>query len=335
MWNMYGLQLAPRSASELQPVLMNTVFSRFATWPIARPDADEISPMIIATLSRSIRRSALAEAVCGLTESSITSSILRPITPPASLISSAASFTPMTAYSPSGPRKPVSGVRCPMRMASACARTIAGMPTPASTAEPAALLMSVRRDRLELMAFLPSNSFMRFELAANVRVRRRLPPLLPTIAAARVAPPSALLATKCMYHSRSCDSQLAGDDREDRHQPQYQRSRSRRSGRAEKDAGRCHPRRMRADRDAYRLRARYLWRVHGDPRQRGGKVLPDVRGPGPGQAHPHGRRSRRRRQAASGTERVHRTSRASVRVLHARFPDADGERAGNESRPHG
>ena len=26
MWNMYGLQLAPRSASELQPVLMNTVF---------------------------------------------------------------------------------------------------------------------------------------------------------------------------------------------------------------------------------------------------------------------------------------------------------------------
>ena len=78
MWNMYGLQLAPRSASELQPVLMNTVLSRFATWPMARPEADEISPMIIATLSRSIRRSALAEAVCGLTESSMTSSILRP-----------------------------------------------------------------------------------------------------------------------------------------------------------------------------------------------------------------------------------------------------------------
>ena len=28
MWNMYGLQLAPRSASELQPVLMNTVLVR-------------------------------------------------------------------------------------------------------------------------------------------------------------------------------------------------------------------------------------------------------------------------------------------------------------------
>jgi carbon-monoxide dehydrogenase small subunit len=35
------------------------------------------------------------------------------------------------------------------------------------------------------MAFLPSNSFMRFELGADFRVRRRLPPLLPTIAAAR------------------------------------------------------------------------------------------------------------------------------------------------------
>src|SRR5262245_10239170 len=100
MWNMYGLQLAPRSASELQPVLMNTVLSRLATWPIASPEADEISPMIIATLSRSIRRSALAEAVCGLTESSMTSSILRPITPPLALISPIASLTPITAYSP-------------------------------------------------------------------------------------------------------------------------------------------------------------------------------------------------------------------------------------------
>ena len=145
MWNMYGLQLAPRRASELQPVLMNTVLSRFATWPMASPEADEISPMIIATLSRSMMRSALAEAVCGLTESSITSSILRPMTPPAALTSSWASLTPIWAYSPSGPRKPVSGVRCPMRMASACAVTTAGMPMPASAAEPAALFKRVRR----------------------------------------------------------------------------------------------------------------------------------------------------------------------------------------------
>src|SRR5262249_38200038 len=204
MWNMEGLQLAPRSASELQPVLMNTVFRRFATWPIASPDADEISPMIIATLSRSIRRSALAEAVCGLTESSITSSILRPITPPASLISSAASFTPMTAYSPSGPRKPVSGVRCPMRMASVCARTIAGMPTPASTAEPTARLMSVRRDRLEFMAIPPFEQ----RSAGCAACGRSRPSALAAILRQSLRPPGtgvfALLATKCMYHSRSC-----------------------------------------------------------------------------------------------------------------------------------
>ncbi len=107
--------------------------------------------MIIATLSRSIRRSALAEAVCGLTESSITSSIFRPMTPPAALTSSAASLMPMTAYSPSGPRKPVIGVRCPMRMASACALTIAGIPTAASSAEPAVLFSNARRDTLVIM----------------------------------------------------------------------------------------------------------------------------------------------------------------------------------------
>src|SRR5882672_7845009 len=142
---------------------MKTVFSRLATCPMARPDADEISPMIIATLSRSISRSALVDAVCGLTESSITSSILRPMTPPELLISSAASLTPMTAYSPSGPRKPVSGVRCPMRMASACARTTAGMPTPASNAAPALPLMSERRDSLDIMDNPPCKDLGRFE----------------------------------------------------------------------------------------------------------------------------------------------------------------------------
>ena len=87
MWNMYLLQLLPRSSSELQPVLMNSVRVRSATWPIVRPEADEISPMMQATLSRSIMRSALVEAVCGLTESSFSNSILRPLTPPAALIS--------------------------------------------------------------------------------------------------------------------------------------------------------------------------------------------------------------------------------------------------------
>src|SRR6476660_2667959 len=47
----------------------------------------------------------------GLTESSFKSSTLRPIMPPAALISSTARSAAITAYSPSGPRKPVRGVR--------------------------------------------------------------------------------------------------------------------------------------------------------------------------------------------------------------------------------
>ena len=43
---------------------------RCATCAIARPDAELISPMIATTLSRSIKRSALVDAVCGLTLSS-------------------------------------------------------------------------------------------------------------------------------------------------------------------------------------------------------------------------------------------------------------------------
>ena len=78
-WNMYLLQFEPRSASELPPVLMKRFFVRCATCAIARQDAEEISPTMQSTLSRSIMRSALVEAVCGLTKSSLISSILRPI----------------------------------------------------------------------------------------------------------------------------------------------------------------------------------------------------------------------------------------------------------------
>jgi hypothetical protein len=114
---------------ELQPVLKNSVRLRCATCAIARPDAELISPMMTATLSRSINRSALVDAVCGLTLSSAISSILRPMTPPAASISSTASVTPITAYSPSGPRNPVRGVRCPNRMASDWPLTMAGNPS--------------------------------------------------------------------------------------------------------------------------------------------------------------------------------------------------------------
>src|SRR5216117_1654876 len=43
-----------------------------------------------------------------------------------------------------------------MRMASACAVTIAGMPTPATSAVPAALLSNVRRDKFEFMTIPPA-----------------------------------------------------------------------------------------------------------------------------------------------------------------------------------
>src|SRR5712691_3020494 len=68
-----------------------------------------------------------------------------------------------------------------MRMASAWALTIAGMPTPASSAEPAAPLTSVRRDNLEFMAIPPFED-IRADCADRGRgfiVRSaRLPPLL-------------------------------------------------------------------------------------------------------------------------------------------------------------
>src|SRR5690606_4028719 len=89
--------------------------------------------------SRSIIRCAFDEATCGLTESSLTRSIFRPRTPPDALISSAAILMPITAYSPSAPRKPVSGVRWPMRIASDCAVTMPGKPSvamPAAAAPP-------------------------------------------------------------------------------------------------------------------------------------------------------------------------------------------------------
>src|SRR6267142_433699 len=66
---------------------MYRVLVREATCAIVRHEAEEISPMMQATLSRSIKRSALVEAVCGLTESSFKSSTLRPIMPPAAFIS--------------------------------------------------------------------------------------------------------------------------------------------------------------------------------------------------------------------------------------------------------
>ena len=108
---MYFLQPLPRSSSEFAPVLIKSVRARSVTWLNDKADADDISPMMQATLSRSIIRSALVEAVCGLTESSFKSSIFRPRTPPAAFASATAISAAWTAYSPNGPKKPVRGVK--------------------------------------------------------------------------------------------------------------------------------------------------------------------------------------------------------------------------------
>src|SRR6266851_8828940 len=77
-----------------------------------------------------------------------------------------------------------------MRMASACALTIAGMLTPARRAEPAAPLISVRRDNLAFMAIPPFEN-IRADCAGRGRgfVARsaRLPPLLRANIVARPA----------------------------------------------------------------------------------------------------------------------------------------------------
>ena len=67
--------------------------------------------MTATTLSRSMSRWAFVDAVCGSSGVLGDELDLRPAIPPAALISSTASVTPITAYSPSGPRNPVRGVR--------------------------------------------------------------------------------------------------------------------------------------------------------------------------------------------------------------------------------
>ena len=90
------------------------------------------------------------------------------------------------------------------------------------------------------------------------------------------------LIAKVQGHS--CRGEPECDDRQNRHHAHHQRPRARDQRRAAQDAGRRHPRRLRPDRHAYRLRARRLRHLHGDPRRRGDPLVPDVRDPGGGQA---------------------------------------------------
>ena len=84
--------------------------------------------------------------------------------------------------------------------------------------------------------------------------------------------------------------------------------------RAAQDAGRRHPRGLRADRHPYRLRARRLRHLHGDHRRRGDALVPDVCGAGAGQEDTHRGRARQRRRTASAAAGIHHASRPAMRL---------------------
>ncbi len=124
---------------------------------MAPAEAELTSPISTTTLSRSISFCALLTAVAGFTLSSAISSTLRPMTPPDAFNSSTASVAPRKPYSPTWPRKPVRGVRWPMRMTSVCARTMLGNASGATAAAPSAavfLRASRRPAPLAALGFL-------------------------------------------------------------------------------------------------------------------------------------------------------------------------------------
>ena len=75
----------------------------------------------------------------------------------------------MTAYSPSGPRNPVRGVRCPMRIASACPRLMAGNPSAPMAAVAAPALMSARRPLFVESFMAPPRFIVRETSLAKLR----------------------------------------------------------------------------------------------------------------------------------------------------------------------
>ena len=76
--------------------------------------------------------------------------------------------------------------------------------------------------------------------------------------------------------------------------------------------------RARADRDARRLRAGRLRRLHGATGRRARPLVPRLRRPGRGREHRDGRGARDRRRAAPGPAGLPRAARPPVRLLHAR-----------------
>ena len=111
----------------------------------------------------------------------------------------------------------------------------------------------------------------------------------------------------------------------------------RRHGRAEaaQDARRLPPGRPRAHRDAPRVRARRVWRVHRARRRRRGARVSDVRGAGRGRRRGDDRGDRPcRRLARPGAGGVPPGARAAVRLLHARLRRQRARLPPAEPEPH-
>src|SRR6185295_4498438 len=81
------------------------------------------------------------------------------------------------------------------------------------------------------------------------------------------------------------------------------------------------------DRDARRLRARRVRRVHRSPRRRSGPVLPPARRAGRRRSDRDGRRARGERRPPSVAGVLSKASRVAVRLLHVRHPDGRGRSA--------
>ena len=126
-----------------ETVMMKVLLSQH-TGATADVTADAQVPRMTETLSTSISLRAARTAASGLVwSSSMIALMRRPITPPALLTSSNTSCIAFSMRGPSLPPAPVSGVRIPTLIGSACARPITG--SPAAAADAAAPLRMVLR----------------------------------------------------------------------------------------------------------------------------------------------------------------------------------------------
>ncbi len=117
--------------------------------------------------------------------------------------------------------------------------------------------------------------------------------------------------------------------------PHHQRACGQRGGRAAHASGGFHPRDADADRNASRLRAWRLRRLHRAGRRRAGALLHHLRGGLQWRERDHHRRPRRRRDRQGAARRLHARARLAVRLLHARHADlgARSGAAGADSDP--